>query len=49
MNIINANNDLGIHKLLVKFLISLNSAKLLSATLKFKIETFIILLQNMHF
>ena len=48
MNIINVNNDLDIYKLFMKFLISLNSAELLSATFEFKIEVSVILLQNIH-
>ena len=44
MNITDVNNDSGVYELPAEFLISLNSAELLSATFEFKIETFIMLL-----
>ena len=44
VNTTDVNDDFGIYKLSVKFLISLNSAELPSAIFKFKIRTFVMLL-----
>ena len=49
MNTTDANDDSDVYKLSVKFLINLNPAELLSATLKLKIRVSVMLLQNMHF
>ena len=48
MNITDVNDDSGVHELSAEFLISLNSAELPFIILKFKIEAFVMLLQNMH-
>ena len=44
VNITDVNDDLSVHKLFIEFLISLNSAELLSVILKFKIEASVMLL-----
>ena len=48
MDIIDVNDDSGMYELSAEFLISLNPAGLPSVILEFKIEAFVMLLQNMH-